>query len=134
MPPAMLNRTLMYDLEVRKDRTGYEQVVKELLKSFNPNWDDKGFEYNSQTKVLKLIGPKLNVLYYDKVPAESFSLLRGLEIKKIILSHVLIADESQILQLINENSTLEELELFKSQYSAAVLSTLKSKINLSVKH
>ncbi|EDM29448.1 PknB [Lentisphaera araneosa HTCC2155] len=134
MPPAMLNRTLMYDLEVRKDLTGYEQVVKELLKSFNPNWDDKGFEYNSQTKVLKLIGPKLNVLYYDKVPAESFSLLRGLEIKKIILSHVLIADESQIIQLINENSTLEELELFKSQYSAAVLSTLKSKINLSVKH
>ncbi|WDE97710.1 serine/threonine-protein kinase [Lentisphaera profundi] len=133
IPPAVLNRTLMYDLEVRKDRTGYEQVVKELLKSFNPNWGDKGVEYNSQTKVLKLSGPKLNVLYYDKGRGESFSLLRGLEIKKIILSHVSIIDESQILKLINENPTFKELELFTSQYSAAVLSIFKSRIKVTVK-
>ncbi|MBF0198583.1 MAG: serine/threonine protein kinase, partial [Planctomycetes bacterium] len=53
---------MLYDGIHRKDKTKHALLLREVIKFFNPNWNEANFAYQSKTQSLRLWGEGLSVL------------------------------------------------------------------------
>ena len=96
---AMMEKMLVCDNEFRKDRAGYDQVVRAVLEGWNGRWTQGRFEYDSQTKTLLLRGNQLKVFAIVSEESSGESPLRFMDIQALDVQGTGLHDLNQIKML-----------------------------------
>lgn len=135
-----------YDNSIRKDKRGYEKIVRFLLRYHNAKWKKPQFSYDAVSKTMTISGKGFKkASYIDK--GLSVSLIRFLPIKTLILSNSEFYDISQLVKVrietldisntfianlnaLKNNKTLKTLIVVKGQFTKKVLETVPPRINV----
>jgi serine/threonine-protein kinase len=118
-------KMLAYYLQKKGGQTNTIEGIKGVLKTWNPDWDFSGFDYNSETKELYVRSKYLKIFTYVPLAASGKCILRYLDIKNLILTNSGIYDLKQINDLkisvldirgtkINSLSALSKMGMLKS--------------------
>ena len=76
---SLMERVIAYHLDLSKRVFSHPDVVRELIKCWNPKWSGKGFRYNVKDLILKVHGPELNILSDASATSSGLSFLRFLK-------------------------------------------------------
>ena len=98
----LIEKALAYDADKRAGDHNYEEVVKAILKIWNPDWSMKGFEYRPENQRLEIKSKKLTMFKYRPVKSSNLSILRFLNFNTLILAGSGIYDISHIDDLKNQ--------------------------------
>ena len=98
----LIEKMIAYDVDQRKGDHNYEQVVKAILKVWNPQWDMQGFHYTPGQQKLEIKSPALKIFKYRPVKSSDLCILRFLNFNTLILAGSGIYDISQIDDLKNQ--------------------------------
>jgi len=123
---ALAFRTAMYDRAVRKDFSGYEQVVEPLLRIFNYSWSDETSSFEYKDRTLRLRGLWL----YDFIAKDhsgEFHILKAIPIDHLDIRQTTFTDLEQLQGL-----SIQELDIrqtpIKSLIDVAKISSLTTLI------
>jgi len=98
----LIEKMLAYDVDKRKGDHNYDEVVKAILKVWNPNWDLTGFKYEPDKQRLEISNPKLKILNYRPIKASGLCILRFLNFNTLVLEGSGIYDIGHITDLKNQ--------------------------------
>ena len=98
----LIEKMLAYDADKRKGDHNYAEVIKAVLKVWNPSWDMSGFDYMPETQRLEIKSPQLKMFKYRPVKSSDLCILRFLNFNTLILAGSGIYDISQIDDLKNQ--------------------------------
>jgi len=91
-----VERSICYMVSVRKPIFTSPDVVRELVKSWNPNWSTDQLIYDSKTLTLRLKGKELNKLHATAPHSSSLCFLRFLKIDMLDLRGSMVPNLSHI--------------------------------------
>ncbi|CAA6689903.1 MULTISPECIES: serine/threonine-protein kinase [unclassified Lentimonas] len=146
---ALIKKMLTYDVATRQDLQGYDQVIKEVLKFFNPEWNTEHFHYNTERKHLALHGEGLHILALARedekpsllcfLPIETLDIsdsniyslthLFGLELKELDIRNCLISN----LYAIDQFPTLQRLTISPNQFTEEQIDALPESIQVEIR-
>jgi serine/threonine-protein kinase len=96
---SMMEKMLVCDNEYRKDKTGYERVVRVVLAGWNGRWTAGRFEYDPHKKSLLLRGDQLKEFAIVSQESSGESPLRFVEIRSLDAQGTGLRDLNQIKTL-----------------------------------
>ncbi|MDZ8117019.1 serine/threonine-protein kinase [Pontiella agarivorans] len=106
----LVNKILIYDAAIRKNKKGYERVVREVVHFYNPEWSDIEFFYTPKTQHLKLGGKNLTTLgvflRFEDRSLLSYIKLRSLDISNTDAYNLAHFQHLLLLETFNISGTL----------------------------
>ena len=98
---------VLYDAAVRRDMTGYGEVIEALLALWNNNLENSTFHFAPETATLTLTGPDYKTLGADTALQEQKCLLAPLAVRKLDIRNTNLHDLAELRGMDN----LEELDI-----------------------
>ena len=146
---ALIKKMLTYDIATRQDLQGYDQIIKEVLKFFNPEWNTEHFQYNTERKHLALHGEGLQILALARedekpsllcfLPIETLDIshsnvyslthLFGLELKELDIRNTLISN----LSAIDQFPSLQRMIISPNQFTDKQIYALPESIEVDIR-
>ncbi|MCM8531603.1 MAG: serine/threonine protein kinase [Lentisphaeraceae bacterium] len=143
----LVEKMLAYDEDKRTVGKNYADVVKAILKVWNPDWDMTGFSYDPVKQRVDISNKDIKMLCYKPVASSNKCILRFLKFNALILAGSGVYDLKQISDLKNDfldikdtpinnlrpirNITqLKYLWLRKNQFSPEQLSLIPSRVKI----
>jgi serine/threonine-protein kinase len=106
----LLEKILLCDNELRRDKAGYEKVVREILAGWNEQWTAGRFEYDSQESSLLLRGGMLKNFAMFSEESSGETPLRFMNIRSLDAQSTGLHDLNQIKTL-----SIESLDIRKTR-------------------
>ncbi|VGO15659.1 Serine/threonine-protein kinase PknD [Pontiella desulfatans] len=147
---SMMEKMLVCDNEFRKDKSGYDQIVRVVLEGWNSRWTHGQFDYDPQAKTLRLRGDQLKEFAIVSQESSGESPLRFLDIHSLDAQGTGLHDLNQIkmlaiqtldirktsvvdLEPIKHFSSLKTLVVAHGQFADGQLAALPRELTVAVR-
>lgn len=95
----LAEKMMAYDALVRSDLMQHSWIVREVVRVFNPDWDNDQFDYSAIERTLVIGGRNLTTLFADFNTASGANILRTLKIDALTLRGPDFSDLSIVSKL-----------------------------------
>jgi len=144
---VLTSRMLIYDYRSRENHSGYDQVIREMIHYFNPNWGQQVFGYDRAKQHLKIGGVRVRQLshynghghksFLAYIPIQSLDVsglnvrgiddLRGMtQLKKLNISKTPIPE----VPTVEDFPMLQELIISRQQFSPQQLERVAESVKV----